>query len=599
MKRVQFKTLSIKNYLSVGNEPVVIDFKPGVNLITGINHDNIDRRNAVGKSTIPDAFFFCLFGETLRGIKKDYASNNVTGGTSQLDLEFDIITNKTSSSFIITRSINPSKCTIIKNGKDVTKDSIHNTNAYICDVIAATPTIFRNCVVLCANTSTPFMSMKQVEKRKFIENIFDLQVFSEMLAVVRNEYQAEKREYDLLNTKQQEVERTVEYFKEQKQQQAVVKKEKKKKYIERYKSNKQAIKNIDIQLATIDKLSTDKHDANIKKLKEQLFKYNKALDVLTLNRVKINTTKEVEQKKLTNLIDGKSNVVCDKCLRALNNDDVEHLEKHKAEIQQTINDATVEISKINEKYKKIQKSKEVLSTNIEDLVDEIVQIQRKKQSKQNLLSQLKQLNEWQESLESDIKHINNDTEELTAKTSAERKRLKEIVIKSKKQKEHLCVLDAAKFVLSEEGVKSHIAKKLLDIFNSVLQKYLQKLESNALCVFDEYFDEKIYNVHQKICSYHNFSGAERKAIDLACIFTFQDMRRIQSNITYNVIFFDELLDSSVDERGLDLIVDTLNEHCIQHNISNYIISHRKETGKIVTGEIIELEMRNRITRRIA
>jgi len=39
MKHVNFKNLTIKNFLSVGEKPVELTFKPGLNIITGTNKD--------------------------------------------------------------------------------------------------------------------------------------------------------------------------------------------------------------------------------------------------------------------------------------------------------------------------------------------------------------------------------------------------------------------------------------------------------------------------------------------------------------------------------------------------------------------------------
>ena len=49
MQYVHFKTVKITNFLSVGKKPVVINFKPGLNIITGKNYDKSDRANGVGK----------------------------------------------------------------------------------------------------------------------------------------------------------------------------------------------------------------------------------------------------------------------------------------------------------------------------------------------------------------------------------------------------------------------------------------------------------------------------------------------------------------------------------------------------------------------
>ena len=52
MKRINFTKLTIKNFLSVGNEPVTVNFKNGLNVITGFNRDEEDIKNGVGKSVI-------------------------------------------------------------------------------------------------------------------------------------------------------------------------------------------------------------------------------------------------------------------------------------------------------------------------------------------------------------------------------------------------------------------------------------------------------------------------------------------------------------------------------------------------------------------
>ena len=74
MKYVDFKRVEIKNFLSVGESPVVIEFNKGLNIITGNNKDKLDRRNGVGKSTIADALYFALYGNTLRELKKEFIS---------------------------------------------------------------------------------------------------------------------------------------------------------------------------------------------------------------------------------------------------------------------------------------------------------------------------------------------------------------------------------------------------------------------------------------------------------------------------------------------------------------------------------------------
>ena len=96
-------------------------------------------------------------------------------------------------------------------------------------------------------------------------------------------------------------------------------------------------------------------------------------------------------------------------------------------------------------------------------------------------------------------------------------------------------------------------------------------------------------------SYFNFSGAERKVIDLAIMFTFIEMLQLQGNLHYNVQFYDELLDTSLDDAGVELVVELLSDFVANRGFGVYIISHRKECARLCSGSMIFLEKKNGIT----
>ena len=204
MKKIIFKKLTIRNFLSVGEEPVNISFKPGLHGITGINRDQIDRRNGVGKSTIPDALHFVLFGTTIRELKKEFIVNNITNKTCEVGLTFSVTRGKEVENYGIIRSLEPSRCTLYQNERDITRDSIVNTTAFVEQLIQCNPEIFQNCVIMTVNNTVPFMAKKKAEKRKFIEGIFNLEIFSKMLLQLREEQSTIKREYEIENTREEE-----------------------------------------------------------------------------------------------------------------------------------------------------------------------------------------------------------------------------------------------------------------------------------------------------------------------------------------------------------------------------------------------------------
>ena len=200
-----------------------------------------------------------------------------------------------------------------------------------------------------------------------------------------------------------------------------------------------------------------------------------------------------------------------------------------------------------------------------------------------------------EQVESDLQHLKDTSESLTGLIDDSAVKLAEIKDKADKLKKVLDLLDTVKFVVSEEGVKSFIVKRILTLFNSKLAYYLKKLNSNAIISFNEYFEEQVFNLKGKMTSYFNFSGAERKVIDLAIMFTFIEMLQLQGNLHYNVQFYDELLDTSLDDAGVELVVELLSDFVANRGFGVYIISHRKECARLCSGSMIFLEKKNGIT----
>ena len=260
----------------------------------------------------------------------------------------------------------------------------------------------------------------------------------------------------------------------------------------------------------------------------------------------------------------------------------------------------------------IAKEVEEISTKIQEVEEQKLRIKRAIQEKNKLLNETSlkiqnnnntnnriiQLTKWQSELMQDMEALNEGRTEFDDLISETQDRINEVNSTVSTISKKLSTLDIVKFIISEEGVKSYIVNKLLELLNSKLYYYLKKLDSNSICIFDEYFEEQIVNDKNKICSYFNFSGAERKSIDLACLFAFSDIRRMQGGVSYNIAIYDELFDSSFDEKGIDLITDILKERVNTLDECSIVISHRKESIKAVTGDVIFLEKENGITRRI-
>ena len=597
MKQVNFKRVAIQHFLSVGEEPVEVKFDRGLHVITGENKDKPDRRNAIGKSTVADSIYFAIFGDTLRELKKDLIPNNITGGKTHVELDFEVVTPSNTRNFKIVRHLNPSKVFLYEDGVDKTRDSIGNTNKYICDMTSATPSIFQNCVIMTVNNAVPFMAKNKIEKKNFIEDIFGLEVFSKMLSQIRTEYNDIKRESDIEVTKMQEVKTTLGSYNNQRDSVINRRQEKKKLYLERRDNNTRDKKALQEDLATFVEGDTD---AIKVKIDDLYIKRDTCEDKISEYVGDIGEKKaEVTHTKSTYSKIGTDEAECPVCLRPMADHDVEHMESEKETLRVRMQTMVEDIKVVNAALTNAKEIKTKVQAAINGQTNKLSEVKLANQKRANINQQIAQINEWEKELDIDLAAVEKGTTDFDDLISETEVRLKDIEKKVSKFKKELAKLDIVKYVVSEEGVKSVIVNKLLELLNSKLLHYLKKLDSNSICIFNEYFEEEIINEKNKICSYFNFSGAERKAMDLACLFTFSDLRRMQGGVKYNLAIYDELFDSSFDDKGLELVTQILQERTEELNECSIVISHRKESIKAATGDVIFLTKENGITKRVA
>ena len=593
MKKIIFNTLTLKNFLSVGEKPVKINFKTGLHGITGINRDQLDRKNGVGKSTIPDALHFALFGSTIRELKKEFIINDITGKTCEVSLSFSIIQGKEKQNYEIIRTLEPSKCMLYLNDRDITRDSIVNTTEYICELIQCTPEVFQNCVVMTVNSTVPFMAKKKAEKRKFIEGIFNLEIFSKMLLQLRDGYNDIRKNLDIENTRQEETSTSVQTLLQQKQKTHLEYENRKQLLTTRKSSNMEELTTIDKRIQQYTPINEDEVNKNLNLLNEKLQECDVKIQDLGKNIAALETKNEYVVGSLAKI--GTDKDICPTCLRPVLENDKQHIHKAKVAYETEIYNRESEIKNFELKLSEVNTLKAKIVDAIKKGQNSISKSNLLKQQYNNDKERQQQLISYNKQVEQDLLHLSDTSTTMDNLIVETKEKLKSIEERVGGLKRVLNLLETVKFVVSEEGVKSFIVKRILSLFNSKISFYLKRLNSNAIITFNEYFEESIINDKGKETTYFNFSGAERKVIDLAIMFSFIDMLSLQGNIFYNIQFYDELLDTSLDETGVELVLRLLTEFVEKNNFGVYIISHRKECARLVSGETIFLEKQNGIT----
>ena len=159
---ITFKRISYKNFLSTGNQPIVVDLDMSqTTLIVGTNGS--------GKSTLLDALCFVLFNRPFRIIKKEQMVNTINNGDCIVEVEFDVGT----KNYIIRRGIKPNLFEIFCDGKLINQDANNvDYQKYLeTNIMKLNYRSFIQVVLLGSSSYEPFMKMKPRYRREVVEAV--------------------------------------------------------------------------------------------------------------------------------------------------------------------------------------------------------------------------------------------------------------------------------------------------------------------------------------------------------------------------------------------------------------------------------------------
>jgi DNA repair exonuclease SbcCD ATPase subunit len=183
---IKIKTLSVKNFMSVGNQTQAVDFgRENLTLVLGENldqgGDDSGSRNGTGKTTIVNALSFALFGNALTNIKKDNLINKINNKNMLVTLSFE----KDGTDYRIERGRKPTLMRFYVNDQeqeseetDDAQGDMRETQKDLDDLLGMSHDMFKHIVAL--NTYTePFLSMRASDQRAIIEQLLGITILSE------------------------------------------------------------------------------------------------------------------------------------------------------------------------------------------------------------------------------------------------------------------------------------------------------------------------------------------------------------------------------------------------------------------------------------
>jgi len=556
-----FKRLNYKNFLSTGNNWTDIDLsKSKSTLIIG--------GNGAGKSTMLDALSFALFGKPHRNINKPQLVNSINNKDCLVEVVFSIGVND----YKIVRGIKPNIFEIYQNGKMLDQSSHAKEYQKILEqnILKLNHKSFHQIVVLGSSSFIPFMQLPSQHRRDVIEDLLDINVFSKMNVLL-------KEETSVLKESIKDIKYSVEVL------------------VNKISTQEKYIRDI----TNFNQDFTDRKQAEIEKLEAEILVF---LDENSKCDIFVNENQSIMKKELNDANDKKQTLLQ---YQAKFQEKIKSLVKEAKFYEQNDTcptctqsiDATLRSNNLNTAQSKAKKIKEAMDDGLKKsavveqtierftkLADEVRQKLSTISSNNNTISRLQgQIQDYKTELK-EISGSNGDS------SKAERELYAIIAEKNEKKNDEYVLNEKLLYnkvmseMLKDTGIKTKVIKQYLPVINHLVNKYLQTLDFFVHFDLDENFQESIRSRHRDAFSYESFSEGEKQRIDLALLFTWRQVAKMKNSVATNLLILDETFDSSLDHDGVENLMRIL--HTLDDDTNVFVISHK--------GEILDGKFENKI-----
>ena len=562
---ILIKTLTVKNFMSVGNQTQAIDFQQ--KLLTLVLGENLDMggddagsRNGTGKTTIVNALSYALYGEALTKIRRDNLVNKTNGKGMLVTITFE----KEGKKYRVERGRKPNVMKYFIDDEeqelsDVSQGDSRKTQEDLNKMIGMTPRMFKHLVAL--NTYTqPFLSLHHSEQQDIIEQLLGIQLLSEKADILKTKIKRSKEDIametarlDGLKISNQKVEETINSLQSKSSAWTTQNKVDKEKLEDSIK---------EIESLDIDKeLEAHQTLEQWNKLNDEMLQLNKDRSNLEATIVQADKTAKKLDKDLEKL---NEKATCYACGQDLPKEKIEEMQRKLEEeygeansyvmdLQETLDQTEDKIKNLGDMAQKPTTYYETVKEAYEhrQYVDTLKTALKNKQDESN--PYLDQIDELQKQA---IQEVNYDT-----------------VNTMQKLKEHEEFL--YKLLTNKD---SFIRKKIIDqnltFLNNRLTHYLDQLGLPHLVTFKNDLSVEITQLGQDL-DFDNLSRGERNRLILGMSFAFRDVwENLYQNI--NLLFLDELIDCGMDTAGVESALAILKKMSRERAKNIFLISHKDE-----------------------
>ena len=563
---IKIKNLTVKNFMSVGNQTQAIDFDRGqLTLVLGENldlgGDDSGARNGTGKTTIINGLSYAIYGQALTNIKRDNLINKINSKGMLCTVTFE----KDGLEYHIERGRKPNLLKFSINGEeqelkdlDESQGDSRETQKAIDEMIGMSHEMFKHLVAL--NTYTePFLSMKSSDQRSIIEQLLGITLLSEKAEALKEQIKFTKDAIATENTRIETIKASNDRI-----QQSIESLERKQKLWEDQKET--ALENLRKNIDRLSNIDIDNEIINQRALTEWN-KNKKEIDSLTSLIAKQTSTLEKEQKNLEKLKKELLSLAehkCHACGQDIHDHKHDEMMSSKAkqvdDSQKIIVEYSEELSTLNEAVSLLGElgvCPKVIYENLEQALDHKNAVDR---LERDITFKDAETNPYAEQIEELKKTA---VQEIDWDAVNELTRLKD-------HQEFLHKLLTNK----DSFVRKRIIDQNLAFLNQRLTYYLDKIGLPHIVEFQNDLSVIITQLGQDL-DFDNLSRGERNRLILSLSWAFRDVwENLYQSI--NLLFIDELVDSGMDASGVESSIAVLKRMTRERDKNVFLISHRDD-----------------------
>lgn len=544
--KIEFLEVKFKNFLSYPNDFSTITLNSHkTNLICG--------KNGSGKTALLDVFSFALYNKPFRkDVNKPELVNEINNRDCLVELKFVIGCRK----YLLRRGIRPNIFEIFENGVLLPgrADSVDYQEIFEKQILRCSHKSFLQTVILGAGNYVQFMQLTVPQRREVIESLLDLKVFSAMGVTI-------KQGLAEINTK----------MADNRSEKVLLDRE-----IDLIEQNQRLQDECNAVTISEKELVKVRIQEDIDGAESSMYVYKMMLDgfVGVPNRMENTAASIIKYEGVREGLAAKKTKL---------NSEILFLQDHESchvcgqSIDERFRDMSVDVK--CQKLTELEDANRKIGKKLNELEEqrvELAQIETKRQECiNNLLSETFRVEQWTmqlKNLDEEIVAIRVKMEAAQTRINIEPLEFKmEMLFKEYNQLEDDKYQQSVALDLLPL-IKAAVIKKYIPFFNKQIILYLQKFDSLIRFVLNEYFEETILYRGRDKLGYGSLSEGEKFRVNLAVLFAWRAVARSRGSVDCNLLFLDEIMDSSLDAEGVENFLRIIQH--LDDATCVYVISHK-------------------------